>query len=40
MPGRARALPRTAPDPAQSYSAGTRARVDLHLDPDRRNVYM
>ena len=40
MPGRARALPRAAPDPTRSYPAGTPARVDLHKDPDRRNVYM
>ena len=40
MPGRARAFPRAALDPARAYPAGTRARVDLHTDPDRRNVYM
>ena len=40
MPGRARALPRAALDPARAYPAGTRARVDLPTDPDRRNVYM
>ena len=40
MPGHARELPREAPDPTRAYPAGTRARVDLHTDPDRRNVYM
>ena len=40
MPGRARALPRAAPDPTRAGPAGTRARGDLHTDPDRRNVYM
>ena len=40
MPGRARALPRAAPDPTRACPAGTRARGDLHTDPDRRNVYM
>ena len=40
MPGRARALPRGPQDPARSYKSGTRARVDLHTDPDSRNVYM
>ena len=40
MPGRARELPRAAHDPTRAYPAGTRARVDLHTDPDRRNVYM
>ena len=40
MPGRARELPRAAPDQTRAYPAGTRARVDLHTDPDRRNVYM
>ena len=40
MPGRARELPRAAQDPTRAYTAGTRARVDLHTDPDRRNVYV
>ena len=40
MPDPARELPRAAHDPTRAYPAGTRARVDLHTDPDRRNVYM